>query len=76
MPNISNHVFRHLKNEVATKPESGRLASEAVWSFLCYVFSNFIALMMNDLHVSSYMTKKGSGDVKYFLSKKWQKLAP
>ena len=34
-----------------------------------------IALMMNDLHLSSYMTKKGSDDVglKYFLPKKtWQ----
>ena len=32
------------------------------------------ALMMNDLHLSSYMTKKGSGDVKYFLAKKCQQL--
>ena len=31
------------------------------------------ALMMNDLHLSSYMTKKGSDDVKYFLPKKRQK---
>ena len=30
-------------------------------------------LMMNDLHLSSYMTKKGSDDVKYFLPKKRQK---
>ena len=30
------------------------------------------ALMMNDLHLSSYMTKKGSDDVKYFLPKKRQ----
>ena len=28
------------------------------------------ALLMNDLHLSSYMTKKGLGDVKYFLPKK------
>ena len=28
------------------------------------------ALMMNDLHLSLYMTKKGSDDVKYFLQKK------
>ena len=31
------------------------------------------ALMMNDLHLSLYMTKKGSDDVKYFLPKKRQK---
>ena len=31
------------------------------------------ALMMNDLHLSSYMTKKGSEDVKYYLPKKRQK---
>ena len=30
------------------------------------------ALMMNDLHLS-YMTKKGSDDVKYFLPKNLQK---
>ena len=28
------------------------------------------ALMMNDLHLSSYMTKKGSDDVKYFFPEK------
>ena len=33
-------------------------------------------LMMNDLHLSSYLTKKGSDDVKYFLPKKRQKYAP
>ena len=43
-----------------------------------YVFSKFhlislTALMMNDLNLSSYMTKKGSDNVKYFLSKKRQK---
>ena len=31
------------------------------------------ALIMNDLHLSLYMTKKGSDDVKYFLPKKRQK---
>ena len=31
------------------------------------------ALMMNDLHLSSYMTKKGSDDVKYFMTIKRQK---
>ena len=28
------------------------------------------ALMMNDLHLSLYMTKKGSDDVKYFFAGK------
>ena len=31
------------------------------------------ALMMNDLQLASYMTKKGSDDVRYFLLKKRQK---
>ena len=31
------------------------------------------ALMMNDLHLASYMTKKGSDDVKYLLPKKQQR---
>ena len=31
------------------------------------------APMMNDLQLSSYMKKKGSGDVKYFYRKKCQK---
>ena len=34
------------------------------------------ALMMNDLHLSLYTTKKGSGDVKYFLVKKCQQWSP
>ena len=48
----------------------------------CFVMYNDIsefhvispsALMVNDLHLSSYMTKKGSDDVKYFLPKNRQK---
>ena len=41
--------------------------------FIEFHVISLTALMMNDLHLSSYMIKKGSDDVKYFLPKNLQK---